>query len=213
VRVLHEVKLLEISLTPVPANPLAQVASVKAADSKPYGNVTYADPGYKEDGVKRYPLDSEAHCRAAWSYINMPKNQAGYTAEQLSAIKGRIRSALEKYGAHVAAAVDLRAALGIVLEIPSLGARKAAAAVLFDEYLPPDDEPEDDAAPADEPEPAADGPAPDPPGEGTLGTPDGLTPREYAAMIANRGTADGSPESLNALEADIRRALEGVTQS
>src|SRR5258708_26330810 len=30
---LHEVRLLEISLTPVPANPLAQVASVKAAMS------------------------------------------------------------------------------------------------------------------------------------------------------------------------------------
>jgi HK97 family phage prohead protease len=72
------------------------------ADSKtPYGpksQVNYADPGYQKDGKARYPLDTEAHCRAAWSYISMPKNAAQYTAEQLSAIKGRIRSALKKFG-------------------------------------------------------------------------------------------------------------------
>lgn len=68
------------------------------AAKAPYGNVTYADPGYQDDGVKRYPLDSEAHCRAAWSYINMPKNAAKYTSEQVSAIKGRIMAAGKKYG-------------------------------------------------------------------------------------------------------------------
>jgi phage head maturation protease len=65
---------------------------------KPYGDVTYADPGYQKDKKKRYPLDSEAHCRAAWSYINMPKNAAQYTSEQVKAIKGRIKSAAKKYG-------------------------------------------------------------------------------------------------------------------
>jgi hypothetical protein len=50
-------------------------AAGMASDAKkPYGDVTYADPGYQKDGKKRYPLDTEAHCRAAWSYINMPKN-------------------------------------------------------------------------------------------------------------------------------------------
>lgn len=68
--------------------------------SKPYGDVKYADPGYK-DGVKRYPIDTEAHCRAAWSYINMPKNQAGYTSEQVAAIKGRIRAAAKKFGIEI----------------------------------------------------------------------------------------------------------------
>jgi HK97 family phage prohead protease len=215
IRVLHEVRLLEISLTPVPANPLAQVASVKAGDSsKPYGDVTYADPGYKDDGQKRYPIDTEAHCRAAWSYINMPKNQAGYTAEQVAAIKGRIRAALKRFGVQVseAAALDygqFADAMRKILEVPFEPARKAAADVLLDQYHQTEDEPDDVAAPADEPEPAADGPAPDPPAQGTLGTPDGLTPREYANMIANRGSTDGSPASLDALEAEIRQALEG----
>jgi HK97 family phage major capsid protein/HK97 family phage prohead protease len=64
---------------------------------KPYGDVTYADPGYQKDGKKRYPLDSEDHCKAAWSYINMPKNAAKYTPEQLAKIKGKIKAALKKY--------------------------------------------------------------------------------------------------------------------
>jgi HK97 family phage prohead protease len=70
---------------------------------KPYGDVKYADPGYQEDKKKRYPLDSEAHCRAAWSYINMPKNASAYSSEHLKEIKGRIKAALKKYGAEVSA--------------------------------------------------------------------------------------------------------------
>lgn len=73
-----------------------------ADDSKkPYGNVTYADPGYQDDGVKRYPLDTEAHVRAAWSYINMPKNQKAYSSEQVSAIKSRIKTAAKKFGIEI----------------------------------------------------------------------------------------------------------------
>ena len=72
-----------------------------AADKTPYGNVKYADPGYQDDGIKRYPLDSEEHCRAAWSYINMPKNAARYSPEELAKIKGRIQEALKKYGVEV----------------------------------------------------------------------------------------------------------------
>jgi len=70
---------------------------IENAVKEPYGKVKYADPGYKGD-KKRYPIDSEAHVRAAWSYINMPKNQEGYTAEQIKNIKGRITSAAKKYG-------------------------------------------------------------------------------------------------------------------
>lgn len=69
--------------------------------SKPYGDVKYADPGYQKDGKKRYPLDTEAHCRAAWSYINQADNAAQYTAEQLSNIKGRIKAALKRFGVQV----------------------------------------------------------------------------------------------------------------
>src|ERR1700740_2335446 len=61
--------------------------------SKPYGDVEYADPGYQSDGKKRYPIDSERHIRAAWSYINQAKNAGKYSAEHLSAIKSRIVAA------------------------------------------------------------------------------------------------------------------------
>src|SRR5574343_477182 len=53
----------------------------------------YADPtNYK------YPIDTESHVRAAWSYINMPKNQKGYSPAQIAAIKSRIKAAGQKFG-------------------------------------------------------------------------------------------------------------------
>lgn len=67
----------------------------------PYGDVDYADPGYQDDEKKRYPLDSEEHCRAAWSYINMPKNAAKYSPDELAKVKGRIKAALKEYGVEV----------------------------------------------------------------------------------------------------------------
>lgn len=70
--------------------------------SEPYGDVTYADPGKQADGKKRYPLDTDAHIRAAWSYINMPKNAAKYSSGDAAAIKGRIKAAMKRAGAHVA---------------------------------------------------------------------------------------------------------------
>jgi HK97 family phage prohead protease len=63
--------------------------------TKPYGDVPYADPKNN-----KYPIDKE-HVKAAWSYINMPKNQKGYTAGELAAIKGRIRAAMKKFGFQV----------------------------------------------------------------------------------------------------------------
>ena len=68
------------------------------ADKEPYGDVTYADPGYQDDGKKRYPIDTEEHCRAAWSYINQSRNAAKYTSEQVTAIKKRIKAAGKKFG-------------------------------------------------------------------------------------------------------------------
>lgn len=74
---------------------------------EPYGDVTYADPGLQSDGKKRYPLDTEAHIRAANSYINMPKNASKYSASQVSAIKSRISAAMKRIGADVAKEDDL----------------------------------------------------------------------------------------------------------
>lgn len=53
----------------------------------------YADPSnYK------YPIDTESHIRAAWSYINMPKNQKGYSPSELASIKSRIKHAGKEFG-------------------------------------------------------------------------------------------------------------------
>ncbi len=58
----------------------------------------YADPGYQDDKKQRYQLDTRAHVRAAWSYINMPRNARKYTAAQLKRIKSRITAAMRKLG-------------------------------------------------------------------------------------------------------------------
>jgi HK97 family phage prohead protease len=72
-----------------------------ADTKKPYGDVTYADPGYQADKKKRYPIDTEAHVRAAWSYVNQAGNAKQYSAEQLAAIKGRIRAAAKRFGIQI----------------------------------------------------------------------------------------------------------------
>jgi HK97 family phage prohead protease len=84
-------------------------ADMATATKAPYGtSVDYGDPGYLDadgnqasksgkPGVKRYPLSADK-VMAAWSYINQAKNAGQYTSEQLSAIKGRIRSAMKKHG-------------------------------------------------------------------------------------------------------------------
>ncbi len=78
-----------------------EVFTKAAADKTPYGDVTYADPGYQEDGKKRYPLDSETHIRAAWSYINQAGNADLYSADDLSKVKAKIQAAMKKIGAEV----------------------------------------------------------------------------------------------------------------
>jgi HK97 family phage prohead protease len=64
--------------------------------------VPYADPGYRSDGKKRYPIDTEPHARSAWQYINMPENQSGYTEAQVAGIRNRVAGALRKFGVDVA---------------------------------------------------------------------------------------------------------------
>jgi hypothetical protein len=63
----------------------------KKAAEKEYGDVKYADAANK-----KYPIDTEEHIRAAWSYINMPKNAAKYSPEEVKAIKSKIVSAWKK---------------------------------------------------------------------------------------------------------------------
>jgi hypothetical protein len=78
--------------------------SGKPAASPTPGATKYADPGYQDDKAKRYPVDTLAHAKAAWSYINMAKNASVYTAAQLKQIKSRIAKALRGFGVKVDAA-------------------------------------------------------------------------------------------------------------
>lgn len=75
-----------------------EVLSGDRATDKPYGDVEYADPGYQEDGKKRYPLDTEDHVRAALSYIGQEKNAAKYSTEDLKKVKAKIEAAAKKFG-------------------------------------------------------------------------------------------------------------------
>jgi type III secretion system FlhB-like substrate exporter len=58
-----------------------------------YGDVSYAD-----SENRKYPIDTEAHVRAALSYINMPKNAEKYSADKLGAVKSKIEAAAKRHG-------------------------------------------------------------------------------------------------------------------
>lgn len=75
--------------------PKAYALSNRADSKKPYGDVKYADP---KNG--KYPIDTEAHVKAAWSYINQEKNAAKYPLNgvTLSEVKSRIKAACKKFG-------------------------------------------------------------------------------------------------------------------
>jgi hypothetical protein len=92
--------------------------TIEAADAKPYGDVAYADPGYQKDGKERYPIDSAAHVRSAWSYINMPKNQKDYSAAELAQIKDRIKAAAKKFGITIEAASASETKGGATVALP-----------------------------------------------------------------------------------------------
>lgn len=77
-----------------------QLAMDQFAAQEPYGDVKYADPGYR-DNQKRYPIDTPDHIRAAWAYINQAKNAAFYNAKQLAQIKQRIKAAAAKAGIEI----------------------------------------------------------------------------------------------------------------
>jgi hypothetical protein len=73
---------------------------------KKYGDVKFADAKNK-----KYPIDTEAHIRAAWNYINKEKNAAKYSAEDAKSIKSAIVAAwkdkIDKEGPPSAAKSEL----------------------------------------------------------------------------------------------------------
>ena len=50
---------------------------------------------------KKYPIDTDAHIRAAWSYVNHKDNAAKYNAEDVKKIKARIKAAAKKHGVEI----------------------------------------------------------------------------------------------------------------
>lgn len=75
------------------ADVLALAKGEKPAE--PYGDVEYADPGYR--GKKRYPIDAK-HIHAAIAYFSKAKNRAEYSSDQVKHIWGKIKSAARKHG-------------------------------------------------------------------------------------------------------------------
>jgi len=86
-----------------------------SADHKSeYGDVDYAD-----SKNHKYPINTEAHVRAAWSYIHMPKNHAGYTGDEVETIKKRIAAKAKHYG------IELKAASADAFRHTGMGAANA----------------------------------------------------------------------------------------
>lgn len=73
----------------------------KPAEYKDVPDSEFADPeNYK------YPIDC-AHVMAAWSYINMDKNQGDYSSEKWATMKGRVRAAMKRCGHEMQDAEDI----------------------------------------------------------------------------------------------------------
>jgi hypothetical protein len=79
---------------------MSQPVEEFAAKAEPYGDVEYADPGYR-DNKKRYPINDEKHVRAAWAYINVASNASEYTPGQLKAIREKIMAAAKRLGIQI----------------------------------------------------------------------------------------------------------------
>lgn len=119
----------QAGIDPGPAPLLLAADAAVTKDSKePYGDVSYADPGFQSDKKKRYPLDSKEHAKAAWSYINKSENADKYSAEQLKSIKSRIKSACKKFGVEVDADSQKAADVDDITNVDE--AQKAATAAL-----------------------------------------------------------------------------------
>lgn len=67
-------------------------------DTKPkYGEHKYGDVKFADPVNKKYPIDTEKHVRAAWSYVNHKDNAAEYDADEVKTIKKRIKQAAKRF--------------------------------------------------------------------------------------------------------------------
>lgn len=84
-----------------------EIEKAVPAEGKPGGHKS-PPKGYPKDKSQyadpnnfKYPLDTEAHVRAALAYFSKPKNRAGYSPAEVKAIWGRIVGAAKKLGIDV----------------------------------------------------------------------------------------------------------------
>ena len=70
----------------------------KRKDVKPeYGLKKYGDVEFADDVNKKYPLDTEEHIRAAWSYFHMPRDFDKYSEKDRVTIRNKIIKAWKKH--------------------------------------------------------------------------------------------------------------------
>ncbi|UUV34385.1 hypothetical protein NQK81_13320 [Amycolatopsis roodepoortensis] len=80
----------------VPGRPERVTEATAAATST--GSVEYADPGWRADGVRRYPLDTAARVRAAWSSLTEAGTREAYDPAQLQQLRAKVKTSARKLG-------------------------------------------------------------------------------------------------------------------
>jgi hypothetical protein len=105
---LHEIAIgLEDQDQTVAANTVSEVFVRIAKATMPdemEGGHKSPPKGYPESKSKyadpvnfKYPIDTEAHARAAWAYIHQARNKKKYEAAEFDFICNRIKKALKKF--------------------------------------------------------------------------------------------------------------------
>jgi hypothetical protein len=79
----------------------------KREDVNPKTGVTkYGDVEFADTTNNKYPIDTEEHIRAAWSYINHKDNANEYDKDEVETIKNRIKRAAKKHGIEISSDKD-----------------------------------------------------------------------------------------------------------
>jgi hypothetical protein len=61
------------------------------------GKREYGDVAFADSVNNKYPLDTDKHVRAAWTYINHKDNAAEYDKDEVELIKNRIKRAAKSH--------------------------------------------------------------------------------------------------------------------
>ena len=65
------------------------------------GEHKYGDVEFADSVNNKYPIDTDEHIRAAWSYINHKDNAAKYDRDEVQTIMARIKRAAKKHGIEI----------------------------------------------------------------------------------------------------------------